>query len=292
MGSTPLGIGGRWDAQESFSGLFDEVNFYNQALPSEVFQRNLSLLIGDRLTLEVRSVESNLLLSWRSKVGKRYNVRSSTDLSGNTATWPIFADLGNLAATPEVNTLIIDQPPEPQRYFVIEEFQPPPQVYYFSDFEDGAQDWTSLINDQNAATSWELGTPSASTGTLTGANDSALAWSTNLGDYGPNSNISLRSPSIDLTAASNAELSFKVFRDADGFGDTAGVRILRSSDLTPLGDEIPIDMNIFDDDWSTIRMPLPKNSIGTSVVIEWNFISDDSPDAFSGLSLDDVTVSD
>ena len=51
-------------------------------------------------------------------------------------------------------------------------------------------------------------------------------------------------------------------------------------------------MNIFDNDWSTIRMPLPKNSIGTSVVIEWNFISDDSLDAFSGLSLDDVTVSD
>ena len=62
--------------------------------------------------------------------------------------------------------------------------------------------------------------------------------------------------------------------------------------MTPLGDEIPIDMDIFDDDWSTIRMPLPKNSIGASVVIEWNFISDDSPDAFSGLSLDDVTVSD
>tara|TARA_B100000902_G_scaffold370691_1_gene396013 strand:+ start:576 stop:764 length:189 start_codon:yes stop_codon:yes gene_type:complete len=62
--------------------------------------------------------------------------------------------------------------------------------------------------------------------------------------------------------------------------------------LTLLGDEIPIDLNIFDNDWSLIRIPLPKNSIGTSVVIEWNFISDDSPDAFSGLSLDDVTVSD
>ena len=292
MGSTSLGIGGRWDAQESFSGLFDEVNFYNQALPSEFFQRNLSLLIGDRLTLDVRNVDSNLLLSWRSKAGKLYNVRSSTDLSGNTAAWPIFADLSNLAATPEENILIIAQPPEPQRFFVIEEFQPPPQVYYFSDFEDGAQEWTSLINDQDAATSWELGTPSASTGPLTGANDSTFAWSTNLGDYGPNSNISLRSPSIDLTAASNAELSFRIFRDADGFGDTAAIRVLRSSDLTLLGDEIPIDLNIFDNDWSLIRIPLPKNSIGTSVVIEWNFISDDSPDAFSGLSLDDVTVSD
>ncbi len=63
MGSTPLGIGGRWDAQESFSGLFDEVNFYNQALPFEIFQRNLFLLIGDRLALDARNVDSNLLLS-------------------------------------------------------------------------------------------------------------------------------------------------------------------------------------------------------------------------------------
>ena len=149
-----------------------------------------------------------------------------------------------------------------------------------------------MINDQNGTTTWELGTPSASTGPLSGANGSTHAWSTNLGDYGPNSNISLRSPSIDLSSASSAELSFSAFRDADGFGDTAAVRFLRSADLSPLGDEIPIDMNIFDDDWRTIRIPLPEDSFGTSIVIEWNFISDDSPDAFSGLSLDNVTVSD
>ncbi len=290
--SAPLGIGGRWDAQESFSGLFDEVNFYNQDLPSAVFQRHLSLLLGDQLKLEIRKEDQSLAFSWNSKVGKRYNIRSSPDLSGSSANWPIFADLGNLAATPDKNTVIISQPLDPQRYFVIEEFQPPPQIYYFSDFEDDVADWIPLINDQNGTTTWELGTPSASTGPLSGANGSTHAWSTNLGDYGPNSNISLRSPSIDLSSASSAELSFSAFRDADGFGDTAAVRFLRSADLSPLGDEIPIDMNIFDDDWRTIRIPLPEDSFGTSIVIEWNFISDDSPDAFSGLSLDNVTVSD
>ena len=211
---------------------------------------------------------------------------------GDPSSWPIVAGLGNLAATPDENTIIIRQPPEPQRYFVIEEFQPPPQIYYFSDFEDGGADWIPLINDQDAATTWELGTPSASTGPLTGADGSTRAWSTNLGDYGPNSNITLRSPSIDLSAASSAELSFSAFRDADGFGDAAAVRFLRSTDLTLLGDEIPIDMNVFDDDWRTIRIPLPEDSFGNSIIIEWNFISDDTPDAFSGLSLDNVTVSD
>ena len=290
--STPLGIGGRWDAQESFSGLIDEVNFYNQALSSAVFQRHLSILLGDRINLEIRKENESLVLSWKSKASKRYNVRSSTDLLGDPSSWPIVAGLGNLAATPDENTIIIRQPPEPQRYFVIEEFQPPPQMYYFSDFEDGGAEWIPLINDQDAATTWELGTPSASTGPLTGADGSTRAWSTNLGDYGPNSNITLRSPSIDLSAASSAELSFSAFRDADGFGDAAAVRFLRSTDLTLLGDEIPIDMNVFDDDWRTIRIPLPEDSFGNSIIIEWNFISDDTPDAFSGLSLDNVTVSD
>lgn len=289
---TPLGIGGRWDAQEAFSGLFDEVAFYDQDLPSSVFQRHLSLLVGAQINLELKADEDDLVLSWRSKPGKRYNLRSSTDLSGDPTTWPVFANLENLTATPDKNTLTIDLPLDPQRYFVIEEFQPPPVTYYLTGFEEGSEGWTSLINDQQAATTWELGTPSASTGPLTGANDSEYAWSTNLGDYGPNSNISLRSPIIDLSSATDAELSFKVYRDADGLGDTAAVRFLRASDLLLLSDEVPIEMDVFDSGWTTIRIPLPPDSAGTAIIIEWNFISDDTLDAFSGLSLDDVIVSD
>ena len=292
LGSSPLGVGGRWDAQESFSGLVDEVNFYNEALSPEVFQRHLSLLAGDRIALVVSEQQGDLVLSWKSKPGKRYNLRSSTDLSGDPAMWPVFADQGNLAATPETNTLTIQRPPDSERYFVIEEFQPPPVVYHFSDFEEDAEGWTSLVNDKTAETNWELGTPSATTGPLTGANGSFRAWSTNLGDYGPNSDISLRSPLIDLSVATEAELSFEIFRDADGFGDMASVRFLRGTDLISLGEEFPIDMSILDTDWTAIQIPVPSNLIGGPLVIEWNFISDGSPDAFSGLSLDDVLVSD
>ena len=292
QGSTPLGIGGRWDAQESFAGFIDEVTFYNGALSASVFQKHLGLISGERLELKVVANEDDLLLTWGSKPGKRYNLRSSTDLTGSPATWPIFDGLGNLEATPDSNTLTLARPEEAERYFVIEEFQPPPLVLYSSGFEDGAVGWTTLINDEGAATTWELGSPSGSTGPLTGAGDSANAWTTNLGDYGPDSNIALRSPIIDLSGVSEAELSFKVFRDADGFGDTAAVRFLRASDLVRLGEEVPIDMQVFDDDWRTLRLPVVPEAVGESMVIEWIFASDGSADSFSGLSIDDVLVSD
>ncbi|NRB26160.1 MAG: hypothetical protein HRU37_00575, partial [Roseibacillus sp.] len=115
-------------------------------------------------------------------------------------------------------------------------------------------------------------------------------WCTNLGDYGPNSDISLRSPAIDLTGVVGAELSFEAFRDGDGFGDMASVRFLRAADQVQLGAEISIDMTAFDADWKAQTIPVEAEAIGESVMIEFNFVSDSSPDAFSGLSIDNVEV--
>ena len=290
--STPLGIGGRWDGQESFSGFIDEVMFYNEALPAGVFQEHLALLAGAGVELEVAAVGGDLALKWGSKAGKRYNLRSSVDLTDDPVTWPVFSGFENLEATPDENTLTFARPADPERYFVIEEFQPPPVVVYATDFEEGAVGWTTLVNDESANTSWELGTPAGSTGPLAGAAGSANAWSTNLGDYGPDSNISLRSPAIDLSGIPEAGLSFEAYRDADGFGDAAVVRFLRASDLVQLGAEVAVGMDVFDNGWRTIRISIVPEAIGETVLIEWNFTSDDTPDSFSGLSIDDVRVSD
>ena len=78
----------------------------------------------------------------------------------------------------------------------------------------------------------------------------------------------------------------------DYFGDAAVVRFLRASDLVQLGAEVPIGMDAFDNDWTTIRVSIVPEAIGETVLIEWNFISDDTPDTYSGLSIDDVRVGD
>lgn len=232
-----------------------------------------------------------LAISWESKPGKLYNLRSSLD-PGSTPPleWPVFDGNIDLVATPPENTLTIPLPGELSRLFVVEEFNAPPVIFFADDLESGAEGWSSIINDATGNTRWELGAPSGSTGPLTGANDSATAWSTNLGNYGPDSSISLRSPAIDLSGATSAELTFEAFRDADGVADSAVVRFLRADDLLQLGADAGINMEVFDSSYSSLTIPVVPEAVGENVIIEWTFSSDGSADAFSGLTIDNIEV--
>ncbi len=248
---------------------------------------------SDRLQLEVARSPLDpalLRLTWPSTPGKVYDVLVNPDLSSPVADWAgldgsqdIPADLSG------TNTLDIAFPFPGQGFVAIREENAPP--LFFDDLESGVGDWTTVVNDDNGNTQWELGSPSGSTGPITGAGDSATAWCTNLGDYGINSDISLRSPAIDLTDVSGAELSFSAFRDADGFGDTAVVRFLRAADQVQLGSDIPIDMTAFDTNYLTITIPVVAGALGETILVEWNFVSDNSADSFSGLSIDNVGIS-
>ncbi|MEC8941420.1 MAG: hypothetical protein VYC95_01730, partial [Verrucomicrobiota bacterium] len=201
-------------------------------------------------------ISSVLAISWESRAGKLYNLRSILDPGSATPLeWPVFGGNIDLVATPPENTLTIPLPDDLTRLFVVEEFDAPPVILFADDLESGAQGWSTVVNDATGNTRWELGSPSGSTGPLTGAGDSATAWSTNLADYGPDSNISLRSPAIDLGDATSAELTFEAFRDADGFGDSAVVRFLRAGDLAQLGAETDIDMETFDSSYRSLSIP-------------------------------------
>ncbi|MEE2734557.1 MAG: choice-of-anchor J domain-containing protein [Verrucomicrobiota bacterium] len=236
-------------------------------------------------------ISSVLAISWESRAGKLYNLRSILDPGSATPLeWPVFGGNIDLVATPPENTLTIPLPDEQSRFFVVEEFNAPPVILFADDLESGAEGWTTVVNDATGNTRWELGSPSGSTGPLTGAGDSATAWSTNLGDYGPDSDISLRSPAFDLSGVASAELTFKAFRDADGFGDSAAVRFLRAADLLQLGAETAIDMTVFDTDYTSLSIPVVPEALGENVIIEWTFVSDVSADAFSGLTIDDIEV--
>ena len=165
-------------------------------------------------------------------------------------------------------------------------------VAFSDDLESGLGDWTCFVIDEGGETAWELGAPAGSTGPLAGADDSVNAWSTNLADYGADSDISLRSPAIDLSALASATLTFEAFRDADGFGDFARIRFLRASDQVQLGADAQIDMALIDEDWVTLSIPVAPEAIGETILIEWNFTSDSSPDAISGLYIDNIDVAD
>ena len=240
----------------------------------------------DHFYLRITASGDDLVLEWDSKFGKVYDILSSTDLSATPVeNWPVLR--GDIPATSPLNTETILRPPDDERYFVVVEKDGPP---LFEDDLETDKGWTAIVNDANGNTNWERGTPSGSTGPLTGADGSANAWSTNQGDYGPDSDISLRSPVIDLTGVPTADLSFDVFRDADGFGDTASVRFLDATGLIQLGFRQAIDMTVFDVDWSNLVIPVGPEALGQSIIIEINFISDNSADSFSGLSIDNIRL--
>mgnify|MGYP003318337723 CR=1 FL=1 len=179
-------------------------------------------------------------------------------------------------------------PPFPETGYLIVREEGLPALFE-DDFETDTG-WTPVVNDANGNTNWERGAPNGSTGPLTGADGSANAWCTNLGDFGTDSDISLRSPAINLGNVPSAQVTFDVYRDADGFADTAVLRFLRATDEVQLGPEIAMDMTIFDVDWVTLSIAVVPEAIGENVIIEWNFVSDGSRDSYSGLSIDNVGV--
>ena len=232
----------------------------------------------------------NLDFEWNSSASEAYSVVSTDDpvTSPDPNTWAVVPGLENLAATPPLNQHRVARPTEPLRFYALVAGPVPP--LFSDDFEAGPGNWTTTVNDPDGNTRWELGTPAGSTGPLAGAEDSANAWSTNIGDYGPDSDISLRSPAIDLSGVGGAELTFEAFRDADGFGDTAVVRFLRAADQVQLGPATSLGMNTLDDDYVTQRIAVVPEALGERVLLEFNFGSDGSADAFSGLSIDNVRV--
>ena len=242
--------------------------------------------------LEIRASGSSLEISWESQVGKLYNLRSAAAPSTSSpAEWAVFEGNTDITATPPRNLLVLPLPDDSTRLFVVEERTAPPAIYFSDDLESGAEGWETFVNDENRTTEWILGLPAGSTGPLAGANDSLNAFTTNLGDYGPGSDISLRSPEIDLSTASTAQLSFEVFRDADGLADTASVRFLRAASFEQLGTPVQIDMTVLDKDYRLLALEVGQEVLGeAAVIVEWTFQSDDSVDAFSGLTIDNIVI--
>jgi hypothetical protein len=246
----------------------------------------------DRYLFEVSSPDGgdNLDFTWNSFAGQEYSIVSSDDPVGNQSpsTWELVPGLEGISATPPVNVVSISRPADTTRLYKLVAGPIPPT--FFDDFEAGQGGWTTFENDPERNTIWELGSPSGTTGPISGAGNSANAWSTNLGDFGPNSDITLRSPAIDLSGLPSARLTFEVYRDADGFSDAALVRFLRAADEVVLGVEVPLDMTVFDIDWVVTEIPVPLQAIGEEIFIEWNFSSDQSLDPYSGLSIDNVGI--
>ena len=293
-GSGVFDVTGNW-----FNGCIDDVAVWDRALKAEeILQiascemtplgRPCGLGVGVEITELRRTAEGDLRVSWKSRQDRQYDILANSDLNRPRVEWTGVAGAENIPGDPSgITTAEIPLPFPDTGYLVVREEGLP--ALFEDNFETDAG-WTTLVNDAEGNTVWERGTPVGSTGPLSGAEDTANAWCTNLGDYGINSDISLISPPIDLTGVVNAELTMEVWRDGDGFGETASIRFLRSDDGVQLGADTPIDMSIIDAAWTELNIPVAAEAFGETITIEINFVSDDTPDFFSGLAIDNVKV--
>ena len=301
VGENPGALNRQWN------GGIDDVAIWRRALTGEQIQalylagtngESLGDLITgpgrDPLGLAV-SLASNDPLTIRAEfntqLARQYDLLVSPDLNSAPESWTELAGFQDIPADPSGRASVDFPAPYAGIGFIAVREEGLP-AFFTEDFESGAGDWVAVVNDAGNNTLWELGTPSGSTGPITGADGSANAFSTNLGDYGMDSDISLFSPPLDFSGLPGAELTFEAFRDADGFADTATVRFRRVGDDVQLGPDHALDMSVFDTDYETqvIQVPVEVINETEDVRIEFNFVSDGTADAFSGLSIDNVKV--
>lgn len=245
-------------------------------------------------------VNPTITIGWTSVAGKLYDIVNTPDLSIDPDNWPVVPEAANLTATPPLNMRTFAQPAESTLFYAVVEKDPPP--LFFDDFETD-NGWTvGAYGGDGGNTNWERGAPgsfvSAGLPPLTGANDSVNCFGTNLNaDYGANANIYLRSPAIDLMGEglTGASLTLHQYLDTEvlNLNDIGSIRVLKASDLTQLGADVVTGLTGIPapggNDWNKATYDLPNAAIGQTVILEFQFNSDDI-EFYSGWYLDDIIV--
>lgn len=288
---------GAWNGARLLDGRMDEFAVYGEALTAEQVLAHYEAATAEGASLFPIHVSHDagtdmLTISWDSKSGSLYNLRSETDpAAAEPGSWPIFGGIEDMVATPPMNSLTFPHPADSTRLFVVEEFPAPPESIYFDDLEGDVDDWTTG-SDGLAGTEWEWGAPS-----VVGPPapySLASCFGTNLADnYTEDINVWLRSPAIDLTLAGGATLNFYQFKDIELpappiFFDFGTITVLDASDDSELA-VVESDITGLTADWELFSKSLPPAALGKVIKIEFRLEADDFMQ-FAGWYLDDIEV--
>lgn len=224
--------------------------------------------------------------------GLDYSVWTSINL----ATWTLD---GGATLTPgsmvdEVETVAVQLSAallsQPKLFVRIGAAAPPP--LFSEDFEGEVDGFTVSTT---SGTNWERGVPNSPSqggGAATSANSGTKCWATNLiGGYAANTDTSLRSPIINLTGVSSANLSFALSIDAPA-GHTLEVSVIGADNTTVIANVLPptgdVDPNT--SPWQTIGpVALPAGALGQPVRFQWRFIGN-GDGFYNGAYIDDVLL--
>lgn len=234
----------------------------------------------------------NYDFSWDSRSGKRYDLVTSLDLTTPILEWPVYSGHENMPATPPRNTLESVASPDSKRFFAMIEKDIPP--VFTADFEDDNGGFTAVGTPND----WAWGAPNSRIDTPpltlnTGNEGSTRCWGTNLGDGGANfgsitagANSVLRSPNIDLSGITGAQLTFAAAVDATAT-DTLEVRVndVATGDLLTVINPITLPDTAPWKDYGPFDL-----SIADGKVIRIDFNYQGASGDYIGFYLDDVSV--
>lgn len=263
----------------------------------DLFQEGPCDASGPLFRFRVDRSGANLVLTWDSADGLLYNVRSVVDPSSDVpANWPTYNGHENIAADPPENSLVIALPPESERFFVVEAFPAPPASVFAENFDGAAAfpaGWsTSAGLGDTGTTVWEVGSPSPTPGP-DDANSPPNCAGTNLaGAYGPDTDIFLQSPPIDLTTAGGATLNFAQYFDIESLWDSGTVSILDANDGDAVIAVLQGPFDGFSAGWEQFSKSLPANVLGNVIKIQWQLTGDEFPEVGdqAGWLIDDVNL--
>ena len=163
------------------------------------------------------------------------------------------------------------------------------QVFFFDDFETSDDNgWThALVAEQD---DWQHDVQNGKAGDPSSAYSGTKLWGNDLGpsgwngEYKPNVENYLRSPSIDLTGATGAKLVYQRWL-------TVEEAIYDQAQINVNGTNVwqnPLNGNLIDTAWGVHEVDISAFD-GQSIQLEWRLITDGGLE-FGGWNLDDVAV--
>ncbi len=277
---------GNW-INRPYQGLMDDLGIWQRALtPNELLSIYQNGLNGKPLSEELDPVSiqsvavdgNNVKLVFFTPFASRDHVVQQKEVVDGA-----WTDLEGLAQRDLGDGLFEVSVPAPTAgvgFFQIASIPPPP--IFFDDFESGAPGWTH----GGAKDEWELGTPVNGPG---GAFSGDNAYGTDLDDdFEPFTEAFLRTPEIDLTNVSVANLRFAEFHSVDTEIDFHSVVV----------NVIDSDNNIIEEifraagstaGWTQRTIRLAGPTVGARVKIEFLLFTDDF-NPLPGFYIDDVEI--
>lgn len=249
--------------------------------------------VEQELMLSIASSGGLLDFSWNSTGGMQYDLVSSTDPEAepDPSAWAPYNDGTTTYENLLVNSLTGVALTDPTRFFALLEKPVGPIESWDFEADNGGFSATGSPDD------WAWGAPNSDNGFLpvnAGNGGSTNAWATNLGPAGTPSggintaaNSILRSPNIDLTGVTGAELNFAAAIDAFD-DDTVEIIIRNAVGDAQLGAVINPFTVPLTATWADYGPFSLAAGAGNTIYLEFRYQGTDG--TYIGLYLDDVVI--